>query len=177
MTAFDRAWDLVKGMDLSGDGGYFRWNIWGWGDLLKLMQFYGWQPQGTIPQQYNEETGEWQPVMGQRRMTYHTNDGYIVDKQDIVGMLRATDSAIEAIENVVAYTPREPEEGVDLMEMLGRWTGMIEEGIQEPDDSVPPQVDQHGTPTILQGWMGEGDLDYLKQWRNYLANSNWFEIG
>ena len=40
MTAFDRAWNLIKmGMDLSSDKGeYFRWNIWGWQDILTLMQ-------------------------------------------------------------------------------------------------------------------------------------------
>ncbi len=37
------------GMDLSGDGGYFRWTTSSWYDLLEIALEFGWVPSGTGP--------------------------------------------------------------------------------------------------------------------------------
>jgi hypothetical protein len=37
------------GMDLHGEGGYFRWSARGWADVLTLAEQYGWQAIGTGP--------------------------------------------------------------------------------------------------------------------------------
>ncbi len=40
-------------MDLeSPEAGYFRWNIFGWRDILNTMKAFGWNPQGAIATEY-----------------------------------------------------------------------------------------------------------------------------
>ena len=43
------------GYDLTNvNGKYFRWNIWGWAEVVNLALAYGWQPKGT-ELEYNDE--------------------------------------------------------------------------------------------------------------------------
>jgi hypothetical protein len=37
------------GMDLEGAGGYFRWNLFCWGEVLTLAEEHGWMPVRTGP--------------------------------------------------------------------------------------------------------------------------------
>jgi hypothetical protein len=36
-------------MDLDGAGGYFRWTLSGWDQVLGLAEGFGWEPGGTGP--------------------------------------------------------------------------------------------------------------------------------
>jgi hypothetical protein len=47
------------GMDLSGKGGYFRFNQVTWIEVLTLAYDHGWKPAGTEPSRWRDaETGE-----------------------------------------------------------------------------------------------------------------------
>lgn len=53
-------------MDLSGAGGHFRFNNWGWESVLELATMYGWEPAGTelegyrvLPAELSERWHQW----------------------------------------------------------------------------------------------------------------------
>lgn len=71
------------GMDLEGQNGrYFRFNIWGWANVLDLAQSYGWRPRGTVL------GDEW-------KGGYDTNDGQIVTEEDAQDIAEALRLAVE----------------------------------------------------------------------------------
>ena len=172
MTAFDRAWRLVKmGMDLNSDKGeYFRWNIWGWQDILTLMQSYGWKPLGIHPVIWEEdENGEYTGTIDWniRQMSYHSNDGSVV-KDDIQGMILALDRAIGDIEKIIVYPEPDKTEGGTLGNVLGAWVGNLQGGIEGANTE-----DVEGE---LNKWADPENFKYLKAWRDFLADSSYFEI-
>lgn len=46
------------GMDRTGDGGSFRFNTAGWGQMLHLAEMSGWEPAGTKAPDLRDENGE-----------------------------------------------------------------------------------------------------------------------
>tara|TARA_B100000287_G_scaffold74523_1_gene66348 strand:+ start:319 stop:852 length:534 start_codon:yes stop_codon:yes gene_type:complete len=177
MTAFDQAWNLVKmGMDLTSDTGeYFRWNIWGWQDILTLMQSYGWKPLGTHPidwENVNEEEGElvenninWNV----REMDYHSNGGQVVGDDDIEGMILALDRAIGDIEKIIVYPEPDKQEGGTIGDLLGAWVSNLQGGIEG--------ANTEDVESELNKWANPEAFKYLKEWRDYLEYSSLFQIG
>lgn len=69
------------GMDLSGAGGYFRWNIDEWIAVLDIAQRFGWEPIGTGPPR-GTKRAEW---CG----TYYSNDGQLFYARDALRLADA----------------------------------------------------------------------------------------
>ena len=83
------------GMDLSGAGGYFRWNFGEWGDLLELAQAYGWKPMGTGPPR-GMKKAEW------GEGTYFSNEGQLFYARDAKALADALERAVLALANETA---------------------------------------------------------------------------
>lgn len=175
--------DVLKmGMDLqSPEAGYFRWNIFGWRDILNTMKAFGWNPQGAIATEYISENPEEddyakQPETPERRISYSSNDFQWVDDEDAKGMLEATQKLIDALDKIQEVDVGA--EGVgdtqiietddDLRDLFGSigsaWEDMLRPGAKTPD---------------LQNWLK--DYEYVLQWRDYLQHivdtKSYFEIG
>lgn len=73
---------------LSNESGYFRWNIWGWPQVLGLAEKYGWEPQGTIIRDEDGDTNhDWDG-------TYYSNSGQIVNAFDAKNLADALEQAL-----------------------------------------------------------------------------------
>ena len=175
--------DVLKmGMDLeSPQAGYFRWNIFGWRDILNTMKAFGWNPQGAIATEYisdNPEDDDFskRPETPERRISYASNDFQWVDDEDAKGMLEATQKLIDALDKLqevdvgaegVGET-KVVEMGDDISSlgetMSNAWKDMLRPGAKVPD---------------LQNWLK--DYDYVLQWRDYLQHivdtKSYFSIG
>ena len=95
------------GMDLSGKGGYFRWNIDSWRRLLSLAERHGWEPMGTtLPEEILDGmSGEWWGG------EYMSNSHQVVHAEDSERMAAALERALPAIPEVDALAPYCDEDG------------------------------------------------------------------
>ena len=89
------------GMDLSGKGGYFRFNNANWTDVLTLAYDYGWKPADTEPGRWiDAETGELCAQMSPEpetwnSMDYFSNGFQWVSDQDAGNIADALERALE----------------------------------------------------------------------------------
>jgi hypothetical protein len=74
------------GMDLDGEGGQFRFNVYQWSAVLALAQRNGWEPAGTVLEQDAGWSGR-----------YDTNDGQTVTAGDAGGFADALERALPDI--------------------------------------------------------------------------------
>ncbi len=74
------------GMDLEGEGGYFRFNIHQWSAVLVLAQRNGWEPAGTVLERAPGWAGR-----------YDTNDGQTVTAVDAGRLADALERALPDI--------------------------------------------------------------------------------
>ena len=173
---------LKMGMDLdSPKAGYFRWNVFGWKDILNTMVAFGWNPQGAIATEYISENPEddgiiTRPETPERRISYSSNDYQWVDDEDAKGMLEATQKLIDAMDKLqevdvgaegVGETKviESEDDLVDVFDSVSSaWEDMLRPGAKTPD---------------LQSWLKE--YDYVLQWRDYLQHivdtKSYFSIG
>lgn len=87
------------GMDLSGAGGYFRWDVTSWGDVLELGMAFGWKPTGTGPPR-----GMTKAECGVG--SYYGNDGQLFYARDARALADALERAVEALASKKANQPR-----------------------------------------------------------------------
>lgn len=181
--------DILKmGMDLESDKKVdFRWNIWGWRDILNTMKAFGWEPKGALSTTLDmDDDEEWDRDKDyerivdepERRIGYGSNDFQRVEWEDAQGMLEATNKLIEAVQNMKTFEAsnlNRPSETkvIDMEEALqsdlggamsGAFKDMLREGVKIPE---------------IQEWAN--DLDYLEEWKDYLQqvvnDRGWFAIG
>ena len=181
--------DILKmGMDLESDKKVdFRWNIWGWRDILNTMKAFGWEPKGALSTTLDmddDEEWDWNKDYErivdepERRIGYGSNDFQRVEWEDAQGMLEATNKLIEAVQNMKTFEAsnlNRPSETkvIDMEEALesdlggamsGAFKDMLREGVKIPE---------------IQEWAN--DLDYLEEWKDYLQqvvnDRGWFAIG
>lgn len=76
------------GYDLSGSGGYFRWQIFDWPVLLRLAIDYGWEPRGAA---FLTKRGR--PTRS--RCGYCSNDGQTVLRTDARALADALARALD----------------------------------------------------------------------------------
>ena len=77
------------GYDLSGSGGYFRWQIGDWPVLLRLAVEYGWKAPGTVLLTRSGRRSR-TPWAG----TYCSNDGQTVLRTDARALADALERAL-----------------------------------------------------------------------------------
>lgn len=182
--------DILKmGMDLISDKQVdFRWNIWGWRDILNTMKAFGWEPKGALSTRLDmadDEEWDWDKDYErileepEKRIGYGSNDFQRVEWEDAQGMLEATKKIIEAIHTMKEFDASKDKrvghtKVVELKDdesisglgdaMSGAFKDMLREGAKFP---------------ALEEWAN--DLDYLEEWEVYLQqvvnDRGWFEIG
>ena len=158
-------------MDLeSPEAGYFRWNIFGWRDILNTMKAFGWNPQGAIATEYisddpEDDDYEKQPETPERRVSYNSNSYQWVEAEDAEGMLEATQKLIDALnkikevdvggEGVGETQIIELEDDISSLgeNMTNAWKDMLKPGAPIPD---------------MQDWLKS--YDYVLQLRDYLQH-------
>ena len=75
---------------------YFRWNIWGWPQILGLAEKYGWRKHGTVVKtSQGFRDNNWEG-------SYFSNDGQIVGGKDALAM---ADALVDALPYVYGETP------------------------------------------------------------------------
>lgn len=84
------------GMDLDGAGGYFRWTVFSWHQVLDRAEAAGWRPIGTGPPR-GVLKSQWIGV-------YHSNDGQRFYARDAKRMAQALESCLAD----VPQTERKP---------------------------------------------------------------------
>jgi len=71
------------GYDLSNRERGFRWNIWGWGNVINLGLAYDWQPKGTeLDKNAYEHYEDYEEHSKHFEGGYFGNDGQIVHAED-----------------------------------------------------------------------------------------------
>ena len=75
------------GMDLTGAGGYFRWGMGAWYEVLTLALAHGWEPIGTRPP---PNRTEWDG-------NYDWNIGQMVTAEDAQALAAAVRKAIPTV--------------------------------------------------------------------------------
>lgn len=137
------------GMDLSGEGGYYRFSNVAWGKVLELARQYGWEPAGTMapPSTVHNADGtvDMELTQGYRKAyanwdgNYHINARQWVTDEDAANIADALERALDDIpdfdtdEKVKEYTPDTPT-GDPVLQMLAQM-GL---GGVGPDDSLSP---------------------------------------
>ncbi|MDM8008115.1 MAG: hypothetical protein QUV05_18400 [Phycisphaerae bacterium] len=98
------------GMDLSGVGGSFRFNMEGWSQVLCLAHAYGWQPKGTqldydfvLLRCDNDELLA-KKIMSEWKGSYSYNEYQTVTAEDAAGIAGALEKALPDIPNHDALT-------------------------------------------------------------------------
>tara|TARA_Y100001938_G_scaffold149975_1_gene239001 strand:+ start:3410 stop:3856 length:447 start_codon:yes stop_codon:yes gene_type:complete len=87
------------GYDLTNEkSNYFRWNIWGWGEVINLALSYDWQPQGTeIDKNRFENYEEYESFKKDYEGSYFGNDGQRVCAEDAKAFSDALESSLDDI--------------------------------------------------------------------------------
>ena len=86
------------GYDLSNENRGFRWNIWGWAEVLNLALAYGWQPQGTeIDQDRFENYEDYESYQENYGGEYFGNSGQKVLAEDAKAFSDALESSLDDI--------------------------------------------------------------------------------
>jgi hypothetical protein len=113
-------------MDLSGKGGYFRWGMGAWSEVLELARLFGWVPLGTKPNldMYAICLGDDDDSEERRRLidqyaaewegSYCYNEHQLVTAEDARNLGDALDRALDDIPDHDAFEGRyvtAPEEG------------------------------------------------------------------
>jgi hypothetical protein len=105
------------GMDLSGEGGYFRFNWEGWREVLELAYQYGWEPAGTELPEYSFYNQDGTVNLGRTRAyredakdwdgSYFGNEGQWVTEEDAARIADALERALTHIpdEETVGMQP------------------------------------------------------------------------
>lgn len=123
------------GMDLSGGGGDFRFNMTSWRFILRLAYKYGWKPKGT---NVSEVTlgimGVKDPSESNWDGSYFSNEWQEVDDEDALHIANALEKALPAIPD---------QKNKDMQYLINH---------KELKDIDP-----------LQFWSGKGNKAYIKK--------------
>src|SRR3712207_1980604 len=103
--------DAIMGMDLSGEGGYFRFSNYAWYAALKLAHEHGWEPAGTKPPEFTvyalDGVSVDEVATRANRQRYYANwDGDYVTYQQVVSDEDAANIA-DALERALEDVPEE----------------------------------------------------------------------
>jgi hypothetical protein len=93
------------GMDLKGKDSDFAFNLFAWGNTLRLACMYGWEPAGTrAPRKWGRK-GKRPPWEG----GYDTNDGQRVTDEDAAALADALERALPDVptHDALAHKTRE----------------------------------------------------------------------
>ena len=141
------------GYDLSNvNGKYFRWNMWGWAEVVNLALAYGWQPKGTeleYNDEYYETYQQWEKVSQDLDGSYFGNNGQRVTKEDAQAFGEALESSLDDL----------PDEDVK-----DRSNSTIDDAFMEERAKVWNQE----KATLIEGFSGKENKDYLKEFITFL---------
>jgi hypothetical protein len=160
----------IMGMDLRGEGGYFRSSHRAWGTALKLAWEHGWEPAGTKPPEFTVyasdgvtvdevATRSWRHCYANWDGGYFSNDYQVVSDEDAANIADALERALDYVPDESAeddvLTPAQHQayrRGELPREELDKAIEQFMEGQAASPPQIPPQ-----TPA----WYFAGEKDYL----------------
>ena len=145
------------GYDLSNvNGKYFRWNMWGWAEVVNLALAYGWQPKGTeISQGRFENYEDYENFKESHGGSYFGNDGQMVAEEDAEAFSDALESSLDDI----------PDEDIK-----DRSNTIIDDSFMKERAKVWGQE----KATLVTGFSGKENKDYLKDFISFLKDGAFY---
>ena len=147
------------GYDLSNvNGKYFRWNMWGWAEVVNLALAYGWQPEGTeleYSDQRFDSYQQWEEVSQSLGGSYYGNDGQMVAEEDARAFGEALETSLDDI----------PDEDIK-----DRSSTIIDDAFMTERAKVWGQE----KATLIAGFSGKENKDYLKEFVSFLKNGAFY---
>jgi hypothetical protein len=158
------------GLDLRGEGGYFRSSHRAWGTALKLAWEHGWEPAGTEPPEFTVYTPDGVTIdevatRAERKLyanwdgLYCSNNHQVVSDEDAANIADALERALDDVPDESAeddvLTPAQHQayrRGELPREELDKAIEQFMEGQAASPPQIPPQ-----TPA----WYFAGEKDYL----------------
>ena len=139
------------GYDLTNEKGeYFRWNIWGWAEVINLGLAYGWQPLGTeIDSSRFEDYKDYEDYKENHEGAYFGNDGQVVCAEDAKAFSEALESSLDDI----------PDERIEKREKIP-----IDDNFFKERAKIWNQEQS----ALVSRFSGENNKNYLKDFIKFL---------
>jgi len=140
------------GYDLSNKNRGFRWNMWGWAEVINLGLAYGWQPKGTemdIDISCFENYEDYENYKEHHDGSYFGNSGQIVCAEDAKAFSDALESSLDDI----------PDERVDKRETIP-----IDDAFMKERAKIWNQEQS----ALVSRFSGESNKNYLKDFISFL---------
>jgi hypothetical protein len=174
----------IMGMDLSGEGGYFRFSIHGWRATLGLAHEHGWEPAGTEPPEFTVYAPDGVTVdevaaRAERQSYANWDGGYFSNSCQVVCDEDAANIA-DALERALDDVPDEDHED-DLLTPAQHQAyqrgelsheELFDEAIEqfrERQAPSPPQI-----PPQTPAWYFAGEKDYLREFITFCRAGAFF---
>lgn len=143
------------GYDLTNEKGeYFRWNIWGWADVINLGLAYGWKPQGTeIDKSRFEDYKDFEEYQEQYGGEYFGNNGQMVVSKDAKAFSDALESSLDDI----------PDERIDERESIPIDDNFFKERVK---------IWNQEQSALVVRFSGENNKNYLKEFVSFLREGS-----
>lgn len=143
------------GYDLTNEKGeYFRWNMWGWAEVINLALAYGWQPKGTeIDENMFKSYEDYEDYQENYGGQYFGNNGQIVISEDAKAFSNALESSLDDI----------PDERVEKRETIP----IDDEFLKER-----AKIWNQEQSALVTRFSGESNKDYLKEFIKFLRKGS-----
>ena len=145
------------GYDLTNEKeNYFRWNIWGWAEVINLALAYDWQPKGTqIDKDRFESYQDYEDYIENYGGEYFGNSGQKVLAEDAKAFSNALESSLDDI----------PDEKLEKRESIP---------IDDEFFKERAKIWNQEKASLVVRFSGESNKDYLKKFINFLREGAFY---
>jgi len=145
------------GYDLTNENNkYFRWNMWGWAEVINLALAYDWKPQGTqIDKGRFENYKDYEEFQKNHGGRYFGNNGQKVIAEDAKAFSDALESSLDDI----------PDERVEERETIPIDDKFLKERAK---------IWNQEQSALVTRFSGESNKSYLKEFIEFLRDGAFY---